>query len=86
MAGKSMHSYIFAGVRCKSLMETIHMSPTNGKTSQSLTLKHNDKSAALQGLPSKKDNSRPYIAFLGRSRCKILVTAQMSVLYISSDG
>ena len=33
MAGKNMHSYIFAGVRCRSLKETIRMIPVMEKRS-----------------------------------------------------
>jgi hypothetical protein len=36
-------------------------------------LEYNNKSASLQGLPNKKGNSRPYIAFSDRSRYRILV-------------
>ena len=33
----------------------------------------------LQGLPNKKGNTRPCIAFSDRSRCRILVTTPMSM-------
>ena len=46
---------------------------------------HNKKGAALQGLPNKKGNIRPYIAFSDTYRYKILVTVSKSILICNDD-
>ena len=75
MAQKNMHNYIPAGVRCRSLKETIRMFPVikKEKEGQSVMLEYSNKSDSLRGLPNTKGNIRPYIAFSDRSRYRILV-------------